>query len=195
MTPSAQPMRKLISTNIQYSRRRARPENSAYFLSTAMYQSMFSPSAKRKLGCDCNLRMDRAVDRTCLREEAVHALRRFALRGLGLEQHLDMNPLDHQYVSFQLHLSDGFRDQFPGGRGDLTRLQRASESPGQSTRRGRHDVVDGRRVRLVRAGLGAVVLRHRAVGAEFHRLRLLGKKSVAQRALDSFDAHLRAIGD
>jgi len=110
--------------------------------------------------------MDRSVDRTRLREEAVDALRRLALRGLGLEQHLDMNPFDDQHVPFQLHFAGGFRDELPGGRGDLTRLQRASKGPGQSTRRGGHQVVERGGVRLVSAGLGAVVLGDRAMGTE-----------------------------
>ena len=86
---------------------------------------------------------------------AMNALRGLALLRGALQREADVDAPDHQRLAVQLHLAFGVRDQLPGGCWDLARLQRASVGPGQSTRRGSHQVVEGRRVRLVGAGPGA----------------------------------------
>jgi hypothetical protein len=96
----------------------------------------------------------------------VRPLGRLSLLLRALEQHADVDALYHQRLAFQLHFTDCFRDQLPGGCGDLTRLQRASKGPDQSTRRGRHQEVERGGMRLVLSGLCSVVLRDRAVRAE-----------------------------
>src|SRR6267143_4182698 len=152
-------------------------------------------SAERHFRRDCDLRVDRAVDRAALRVDAVHALRRLPLLGRTLQRELHVDAPDHQRLAVQLHLSCGFRDELPGGCGDLTRLQRASVGAEQSTRRGGDDIVERGGVRLVRPFLRAVVFRNRSVGAELHRLLLLRKPRVPKRTLHPLETDLGPVRD
>jgi len=53
----------------------------------------------------------RAVDRTLLREEAVHAPGGFLMRLVGLELQPNMNPADHEHVVFELDLAYRLGDE------------------------------------------------------------------------------------
>ena len=125
------------------------------------------------LGSDVDLRVDGPIDRAALGKEAVHPLGGLPLLRSALQGELHMDAPDDEGLAVQLHLSGGVRDELPGGCGDLARLQRASVGSDQSTRGGRHYVIQGGRMRLVCAGLGSVMDGHRPMRAELHRLLLL----------------------
>ena len=99
------------------------------------------------------------------------------------ETHADMDPADHEYTLFRLHLSGDICRQPAITRIDLARFQRAAESSQHSAGRRRDDIIDGRRVRL-RQGrrINVIVLRDGAVNAEGHRIGLARQMRDAQRA-------------
>src|SRR5438132_4270070 len=152
-------------------------------------------SAERHFRRDGDLRVDRPVDRTVLRVEPVHALRCLPLLRSALQGQLHVDAPDHQRAAFQLHLAFGLRGQLPGGCGDLTRLQRASVGPDESTGCGGHQIVERRGVGLVGALFGAIVGGHGTVRAELHRRRLHGKPRLPQGPLDALHPDLRSVCD
>ena len=79
---------------------------------------------------------------------------------------MDVDPLDDQDLLHEVDLALGLRRQPAPARVDPARFQRATQGAGESTCRGRHDVVERRRVIGVLTGCRAVVLAHRAVRAE-----------------------------
>lgn len=78
---------------------------------------------------------------------------------------------------------------------DSARLQRATQGSGESTGSGRHDVVEGRGVRLEGSGPGTIVLRHLVMDAEHDGRGFRRQIGLPQGALDSFDPHLRYVSD
>ena len=75
----------------------------------------------------------------------------------------------------------------------MTRLQRASEGSGQSTRRGGDNVIQGSGVRLQDRRRDLVVLRHGAMHSEYYGLLFGRKISPAHGALHSFNAHIGPV--
>ena len=75
----------------------------------------------------------------------------------------------------------------------MTRLQRASEGSGQSTRRGGDNVIQGSGVRLQDRRWNLVVLRHRAMHAEYYGLGFRRKIRSAHRTLNALNAHVRTV--
>ena len=111
----------------------------------------------------------------------------------SLEMEIDVDPADDQDAVLQLDFTDGFGDQPAPRSVDLARLQRASEGPRESTRRGGDDVVEGRRVGTEDLRRDLVMGRDGAVHPEDHRLVLGGKVCLAQGALHPLDPDLRAV--
>ena len=104
-----------------------------------------------------------------------------------------MDPPDHEDPVFLLDFPDRVCREPAARRGNLARLQRASEGAGQSTGGGRDHVVKGRGVRLECPGRGLVVLGHLVVHPEKNWRGLGWQKRFPQRALDPFDANLRDV--
>jgi hypothetical protein len=138
---------------------------------------------------DCDRRLQRAVDRTSVSEKTVGAARFISLRLLGLQFEDDVDPADHEDVILQLNFADSFRHQSLIRSINLTRLQRASEGSGQSTRRGRDNIIQGSRMRFQNRGRNLVVLRHSPVYSEYDRLLFRWKIRSSHRALHALDAH------
>jgi hypothetical protein len=110
-----------------------------------------------------------------------------------LQPHVDAP--DHQDIRLKLNFTNGFRHQPPARCIDLTRLQRASQGSGQSTSRGRYDVIESRSVRLSNRRRNFIVLGNGAVYAKDYGLRLSGQPCSANRTLDPFDANFRPVGN
>ena len=118
-----------------------------------------------------NRSVDRAIDRTVIRKDPMHALDRllvFLCRG---EVQRDMNALDDENPVFVFHFADDFGGELAAGRIDLARLQRASKGAEESAAGGGDEVVDGGGVRLRDRRLHAVVLGDRAMHTEVDRIR------------------------
>ena len=106
--------------------------------------------------------------------EAVDALGLFSLLLRYWQAVVNGDPLDHEhavtveYLADRLHLVP-LRIDF-----DLTRLQRAGESAGQSAARRGDDIVERRGVRREPVRIDTVVLGHLGVHTESHGLALRG---------------------
>src|SRR5712692_2887011 len=137
--------------------------------------------------------MQRAIDRTTRGIESVHALRHFALRLPGLEAQLHVDAPDDEDLAVELHFTDGLGSQASPRGWDLARLQRAPVGSDQSTRGRGDDVVERRGVRLEGARGGAVMLRHRPMRAEHHRLLLGRQPGVPDRTLHPLETHHRTV--
>jgi hypothetical protein len=99
----------------------------------------------------------------------VHPLHRLALRFRRLQRVRHMNAAQDEHALLELHLAHRLGGQPAIARIDLARLQRAPEGAGQSATGSRHDVVDGRRMRLGDGG-HSVMGGDCAVRTELHRL-------------------------
>jgi hypothetical protein len=121
--------------------------------------------------------------------ELVDALSVLApIRGYG-KAVVDRDPLDHEDVVLGLYLADSL-DLEPFALDlDLTRLQRAGESAGQSAASGGHDVVERRRVGRELVRRHAVMLRDFGMDPENHRLLLGRKVRQALGAAEPLDTH------
>ena len=71
----------------------------------------------------------------------MHARRGLPIPFLGFQSHPHMDTADHEHVLLKFDLPHSFADQASSRRANLTRLQRASEGPGESTRRRGNNVV------------------------------------------------------
>ena len=98
-----------------------------------------------------------------------------------------MDAFDHQDLSVPFPLAPGFCRQPPVAGRKLARLQRAAESPRQSSRSRRHEVVEGGGVRFVNIGVDTVVLGDLGVHTKKDRGRHMGQVSATQRPLDAFN--------
>jgi hypothetical protein len=67
----------------------------------------------------------------------------------GAELELQVDAPEHEHLALELDLARCPANQSSAVRWDVTRLQRASEGTGQSTRGRGHDVVYGRSMRFV----------------------------------------------
>ncbi len=90
----------------------------------------------------------------------MNPLGNFALCRLELQVVPHVDAADDQHLAVQLDLAGRFRGQPTLAGGDPARLQRATKGSRQSPRGGRDDVVQRGGVRLVDAGVHAIVLRH-----------------------------------
>jgi hypothetical protein len=117
--------------------------------------------------------------------------------GVGIEAEpvLDVDALDHQYAVFILDLTARLRREPSVTRRDLTRLQRASERPRQSTRSGGDDVVERRRPLGVAAAFHSVMVSDLVVDAEPDRLRTPRQKSAPERAAHPLDPRPARVND
>jgi len=75
----------------------------------------------------------------------------------------------------------------------VTRLQRASEGSGQSTRRGGDNVIQGSGVRFQDRWRNLVVLRHGAMHSKYYRLLFGRKIRSTYRALHALNAYMRSV--
>lgn len=140
-----------------------------------------------QLGSDLDAALDGAGYRAEVGVHVVRSLGGFALGGVQFEMIVCMNALDYQHLAVTLHFAPGFRYQPSVAGRYFARLQRASEGPGQSACCGRHDVVQGRGVRLVNVGVDPVVLSDLRVHPKKNRCGDMGQICAAQRPLDAFD--------
>jgi hypothetical protein len=101
-----------------------------------------------ELGCHRDRCLQASVNRTFICKDAVHARSRLPMSFLSSQSHSHVNASDHKYILLELDLTHCFPDQAPGGRVDLTRLQRASEGSRQSTRCRRDHVIERGRPRF-----------------------------------------------
>jgi hypothetical protein len=124
----------------------------------------------------------------------VHPLHRLAVRVRCPQRVRHMNATQNEHTLLELHLAHRVGRQPAVACIDLARLQRAPEGSGQSATGSRHDVVDGRRVRLGDSGQ-AVMGGDRAVRAERDRLGFRRQIRETQWADAALDAHVRPIGD
>ena len=117
--------------------------------------------------------------------------------GVGIDRKrvLDVYPLDHEYPVLGLDLGDCLAPQPPLSRLDLTRLQRASEGPGQSPAGSRDHVVERRRPLHVASSRNAVVIGDLVVHTELDRLLARRKVRTAQGTADALDPDPGAIDD
>jgi hypothetical protein len=114
---------------------------------------------------------------------------------IELEQVDDVDTLDDEDAVLVLDLAPRFGDESAFACGDVTRLQRASERPGESTGRRGDDVVERRRPLGVAAALDPVVVGDLVVDAEPDRLRCAGHVRPAQRAFDSLHPRPTGVDD
>jgi hypothetical protein len=127
-----------------------------------------------KLGTHIDATLEAAGNRARSRMEAVDTL---GLRPLLLrywQRVVNGDPLNHEHAVTVPYLADRLdlvplRIDF-----DLTRLQRAGESAGQSAARRGDDVVERRGVRRELLRIDSVVLGHLRMHAESHGLALRG---------------------
>jgi hypothetical protein len=148
-----------------------------------------------ELGGDGDRALEAPVHGAIVGVEAVYPLGRRSVHRIGLQPQLDVDALENQDLPVELNVSRRFADQEPFTGRNLTRLQRASEGPDQSTCGGRDRVVEGRCVRLVLPRLRSVVLGDRPVRPEPDWLGLGREPCPALRTLDPLDADLGTIGD
>jgi hypothetical protein len=148
---------------------------------------------KYQFCCDRDRQLQRAIDRTSVGEDTVDAVCLISVRLLGLQFQDDVYAADHEDIVLQLNFADRFRHQSRIRGIYLTRFQRASEGSGQSTRRGRDNIVQGSGVRFQDRRWNLVVLCHRAVYAEYDWLLFCRKKRSAHRTLHALDAHMGSV--
>jgi hypothetical protein len=96
----------------------------------------------------------------------VHPLGGLPVLGSRVQAQHHVNPPDDQHSILYFHFARRIRRQLPGRCIDLTRLQRAPEGPGESTRRGRDNVVQRGRMGLKDVRRHFVVLGHCAMHSE-----------------------------
>ena len=87
-----------------------------------------------------------------------------ALIGFQLEAVFHVDALDHENLFVQLDFTGGFGCQPAFAGGDIARLQRASEGPGQSTRGCCNEVIEGGGMGGMNSGLMLVVLGNLRMG-------------------------------
>ena len=115
--------------------------------------------------------MKRSVDRALRLEYLVRPFRRRHLVGgdrSQRERHVD--PAQHQHALLDLHFAARNRRQSISACRDLARLQRTPEGSEESTTGRRHDIVDGRGVRIGHLTLNTVMASDGPVGTEPHGL-------------------------
>lgn len=101
----------------------------------------------------------------------------------------DPDPLDDEDLFLHIDLALGLCGQSPLARIDAARLQRAPKSAGESTRGRGDDVVESGRVLGILAWRRSVVLTHRTMRAEDHRLVFGRKERLAYRSALADDPH------
>ena len=117
------------------------------------------------------------------------------MRRIRAQPQLDVNASDDEHVLIGLDLADSFGDQASFASRDLTRLQRASKGPAQSTGSAGDDVIERRRVGWRGAGGNLVMLSDRAMHAKSHRLRLSRQPGFSYWSFDALNADLRSVDD
>ena len=96
--------------------------------------------------------------------------------GVRIELELvdDVDPLDDEDAVLVLDLAPRFGNEFAFACGDVTRLQRASERPGQSTGGSRDDVIQGGRTLGVAPARDPIVVGDFVVHSEPDGFRCAG---------------------
>ena len=155
------------------------------------------PSAIQDLefGSDDDGRAKSPVKGTGHREEAVDPLGHQAMLRRGLKLEEDVDSPDDKDLVLQFDLAHHLRDEAVTRRGYLARLQRASKGPQQSTAGGRHDMVDGRGMRLVGARGATVVLGDGSVRPEDRRLNVAWQRGPAHGTGEPLNDHLGTVCD
>ena len=121
----------------------------------------------------------------------MRSLRRFAfVLGATGKLVVNANPLDDQHAILDLDIALAFRCQLAAAGVDPTRLQRASQGAGHSTRCCRDHVVQRGRARFYVLGSDAIVLGNRIVDGEDDRVCLRWQIRPAKGSLDPLNAHL-----
>ena len=123
----------------------------------------------------------------------MHSLGRLLVLGTRLQAQDYVNAPDDQHSILGLHFTRRIRRQPPRRGINLTRLQRASKGPGESTRRCRDDVVQRGGMRFEDIGGHFVVLRHRTVYSEENGGLLRWQPGAPKRSLYALDPHTRHV--
>jgi hypothetical protein len=129
-------------------------------------QSPFLLSCERQFRGDLDGRFQRPVDGAEIRKGAVHPLGGLAVLGSRLQAQHNVNAPDDQYSILCLNFARRIGRQPSSRCIDLTRLQRAPEGPGESTRRCRDTVVQRGRMGFNYIRRRLVALRHCAMHPE-----------------------------
>ena len=106
---------------------------------------------------------------------------------------VDGDPLDHEDVVLGLYLADSLDLELFALDLDLTRLQRAGESAGQSAASRGDDVVERRRMGWELLSRDAVMRGNFGMDSENHRLLLGRKVRQALGAAEPLDTHARDV--
>jgi hypothetical protein len=106
-----------------------------------------------------------------------------------------MDAPDDEDIVFQLDFTYSLGHQSLIRCINLTRLQRASEGSGKSTRSGGDNIVQSRSVRFEYRRRNLVMFRYRAVHTENHGRGFGRKPGSANRSPDAFDSNLGTIDD
>ena len=100
----------------------------------------------------------------------MHAFGRLPVLVGQLEPVGHVDALDDQHLFIFLDVTDGFRDQEALTRRYLTRFQRASECPGQSTTGGGDQIVQGCRMWIMIGHADAIMFSNFGVYPKLYRL-------------------------
>ncbi len=109
-------------------------------------------------GPNFNCAQDRTRNRTALHVDAVHSLDHFCHLLRGAKLVVDRDSADDKHVAFYPNLTHRLRCQLTVRGIDLARLQRTSEGPRESTRRGGNDIIKRSGMRRICARVDLVVL-------------------------------------
>ena len=116
----------------------------------------------------------------------------FVIHG-GLEVVRDPNSPNDEYPFFLLYLAHHVTPQTTVARGNLARLQRASEGTRESASGGRNHVVEGRGDLCL--DVHSVVCGDRTVDPELHRVHRGREIRTAERALHTLDPDVGGVYD
>ena len=117
----------------------------------------------------------------------MHALDGFPNVFRARQRESDVNTPDDKYTVFGFNFAACFRCKLPLTRIDFARLQRAPEGSKQSAGSRSHDVIDGRRMRLLEFSfVNPIVLRDSAMNAEHDGILLARQVGDPQRRLPPF---------
>lgn len=148
---------------------------------------------KDELGGHRDRRLQTSIDRALVGKNSVHTSGSLPMSIVSPKSQPYVNAPDHEYILLQFDLSHSFPHQLSSGCIDLTRLQRASKSSRQSTRRGRNNVIE-RGSSWVRDGRrNLVMLGDRAVDSKDHRLGFSRQIGFTNRSFDALDSDFGTI--
>ena len=152
------------------------------------------PGLEYQFSSDLDGWFQRPVDRAAVCKDTVHSLSGCPEFGRRLQAQHDVNAADDQDLVLCFYFARCIRYQLSRGCINLTRLQRASEGPGQSTRGGRNDVVQRGGMGLKNVRRYFIVFRDCAMYPEEYRVPLRWEPRAPKWTFDALDPHTRNVG-